>query len=101
MDEFTRSMASRSEHTTKTFSMTVQGHARLPSLFSNTSCFFFSFGVNDGDDPQSQVYIGISPEKTPGGEQECPESMDTGKGTNHGANLCISPRRLARRWRCP
>lgn len=65
-------MASRSENITKTFSMTVQGHALLPILFTNTSCLAFFFGVNNGDDPQSQVCIGISPEKTPGGEQECP-----------------------------
>lgn len=94
-------MVSRSKNTTETFSMTMQGHALLPILFTNTSSLAFFFGVNNGDDPQSQVCIGISPEKTPGREQEFPEYMDAGKGINHGADLYISSRRLAKRWRCP
>lgn len=69
--------------------MTVQGHSLLSILFTNTSSLAFFFGVNNGDDPQSQICIDISPEKTPGGNKSALSKGMLAKGQIIG-QICAS-----------
>lgn len=104
VDAATRRMASRSGNITKTFPVTVQGHALLPILSTVWyifPCFYSVVLIMVMILRAGFVLVLAQAWEDPGVGQGCRGLMPcwVGKGTDHRADSCIGPSRLTGRWR--